>query len=579
MQHPSKPRQKSGQSRRLRFVLLPAAAAVALALAGCGGGGGGSGGVPGTSSFSGAAIDAPMAGATVTITSGAPLTDGGTTIGTITANAQGGFTISVSLPSGSVPIFANAADPQATSSGASLELTSYLGQSDMLAAVGALSTTNLPDLDISPVTTAALAVYAQTHGGSYSGLTPAGYAVTLASYRNDILAIAAAVKAVGDGYCTPSVTVSSTVDLAGLIASNATLSAGNSASTTLAAAAAELGGTCSQLPMLQTAILADPRFGPELDFGDVLDANVQSVVPGNYELQAVIAETPVDVAINTGTGTGSATPTPNPAEVLVDTAVNVDASGNVTSSDHAVSGTLVGNLLKLDVQDASHNTYQFRAKIGSLPTSLSTQQAYSIQGGGINTGSGLLTEFNAALAPAGAVPAWNAYTPPSHTEGVAGCPTGDFPLRFDLGALSASNRSDDSLGSLAMCVAPTSTSWSMTAPTVLSGVSFDDGRGDSFQLPNATLQQGGNSTITWSEATGAQAAPFILEAPSLTLTLSPTPFSLSGTGYYVMGSRSLILGSTGGSALLNIQGDFMSQLSESSRNPLGGDQSSHSGDH
>ena len=579
MQHPSKPRHKSRQSRRLRFVLLPAAAAVALALAGCGGGG--SGGVPASSSFSGTAIDAPMAGATVTITAGKPLADGGTTIGSISANAQGGFTINVSLPSGSVPIFANAADPQATSSGASLELTSYLGQSDMLAAVGALTTTNLPDLDISPVTTAALAVYAQTHGGSFSGLTPAGYAVTLASYRNDILAIAAAVKAVGDGYCTPSVTVSSTVDLAGLIAANATLGAGNSASTTLAAAAAELGGTCSQLPMLQTAILADPRFGPELDLGDVLDANVQSVVPGTYELQAVIAETPVDVAVNTGGGSG-ATPTPNAAEVLVDTAVSVDAGGNVTSSDHAVSGTLVGNLLKLDVQDAAHNSYQFRAKIGSLPTGLSTQQAYSIQGGGINTGSGLLTEFNAALAPAGAVPAWNGYAPPSHTEGVAGCPSGEFPLRFDLGALSVSNRSDDSLGSLAMCVTPAPTSWSMSSPSgVAAGqndVSFDDGHG-AYYLPSATLLQNSAAPITWSEVAGAQPAPFILEAPSLSLSLTGTPLSLSGTGYYVMGSRSLILGSSAGSALLNIQGDFMSQLSESSRNPQGGDQSSHSGDH
>ena len=574
MQHPSKPRHKSRPSRRLRFVLLPAAAAIALALAGCGGGGGG-GGVPATSSFSGTAIDAPMAGATVTITSGAPLTDGGTTIGSITANAQGGFTISVSLPAGSVPIFANAADPQATSSGAALELTSYLGQSDMLAAVGALTSTNLPDLDISPVTTAALAVYAQTHAGSFSGLTPAGYAVTLASYRNDILAIAAAVKAVGDGYCTPSVTVSSTVDLAGLIAAHATVSGGNSPSTTLAAAAAELGGTCSQLPMLQTAILADPRFGPELDFGDVLDANAQSVVPGTYELQAVIAETPVDVAVNTGGGSG-ATPTPNPAEVLVDTAVSVDAAGNVTSSDHAVSGTLVGNLLKLDVQDAAHNSYQFRAKIGSLPTSLSAQQAYSIQGGGINTGSGLLTEFNAALAPAGAVPAWNGYAPPAHTEGVAGCLSGEFPLRFDLGALFASHSSDDSLGSLAMCVAPSSTSWSMTTAGGLNDVSFEDSHG-SYRLPSATLQQSGSSTITWSEVGGAQPAPFILEAQSLSLGVSP--FSLSGTGYYVMGSRSLILGSSTASALLNIQGDFMSQLSESSRNPQGGDQSSHSGDH
>ncbi len=611
MQHRSHP-------LRLRFALLPAAAAVALALAGCGGGGGGgpvSSATP--TSFSGAAIDAPIAGATITITSGAPLADGGQSIGSITADGQGGFSVTVNLPSAAgVPIFANAAAPAAAAGATPLELASYLGQSDALAAVGALTTSNLPDLDISPVTTAALAVYAATNHNSFAALTPAAYALTLSTYRNDILAIAAAVKAVGDDLCTPAQPISSTSDLALQIAQNAKLSSTNTASTTLATAAAYLGGSCSALPALQMAILADSRFAPELDLGDLIEANVQSVVPGSYQLQSVIAETTVLQTINTVAGStpgGTTTSTANPAEVFVDDTIQVDASGNVTSGDNQVSGTLYGNLLSLQVKDGNGNVYQLRAKVGSLPTALSSgQQAYSVQGGGINTADQALTLFNADLVPvaaggAAAAPTWNAYWTASgaptgmgsEDSGIKGCATGQLALRFDLNTVFPQGRhSDDALGSLAECVAPTvgsaSTSWTMVTAASTYNQFNEDHDGWVFNMSGASLSQTGQPSsgiVVWNEATTPAAAPYVMQADNVTLTpptittnsATTAGTSITGSAYYVLGSRSVVLSpsaasTTQGNAILNIQGNLLSQLSESSRNSQQGDQPSQ-GDH
>jgi hypothetical protein len=588
---------------RKTFVLLPAAAAVALALAGCGGGGGGGPSLGAAStSLSGAAIDAPIAGATITITSGAPLVDGGTSIGSITADSQGGFTISVNLPTGSVPVFANAVAPN-TSAGTTLELSSYLGQSDALAAAGALTTSNLPDLDISPVSTAALAVFARTNGGSFSNLTPASYATTLATYRNDILAIAAAIKAVGDNLCTPATPVTSTTDLAATIAQNATLSATNTASTTLATAAATLGGNCATvLPALQTAILADDRFGPELDLGDLIEANVQAVLPGTYSLQSVIAETPVSQSVNTQTTQSGSVPTVstiNPAEVFVDN-VTVDASGNVTSTDNAVSGTLYGNLLRLQIKDPSGNVYQLRTKVGSLPTALSSgQQAYNVQGGGVNTASQALTMFSADLVPTtagtAALPQWDAYwnngmmfqQMGSEDSGVRGCVSGSLPVRFDLSAMFTRRfMSDDSFSALAECVAPTagsSTSWTMS-PAI--GMSFEEYSGGSLTTGyGATLTQTGQSggMVVWNAASSPTPS-YVMQANDVTLTPPAGATPISGSAYYVLGSRSVVVSplagaSNPGSAILNIQGRFLSQLSESSRNSSDGEQSMSQGDH
>lgn len=529
-------------------ALLPLAAALSLALAGCGGGGGGSSTSPSSTlaaQLQGAAIDAPIAGAQITITAGAPLGDAGaTSIGTATANASGTWSVSVTLPSGSVPVFANATSP----TDAALVLSSYIGQSDVLAAAGTLTTANLPDLDVSPVTTAALAVYAQTNGGSFAALTPTTYAATLQSLRTDILVISAAIKAVGDGLCTPSTSVTSTTNLAAAIAAAANLS--SATPTTLSAAATALGGNCAtSLASLQQLITDDPHFGPELDLGDVIDAGASTVPSGTYLLQGVVAESGLTSgSISAGTLASGVTATP--ASVFTDTAVTVDAAGNIASSDGKVTGTLVGNLATLTVIDGAA-TYSLRGKIGAVPTALVSGSAYAVQAGGANASTGVLTGFEAVLAPASATPVWNGIAAPSgasQQQGVS-CSSGQ-PLRLDVFVPGLGG------GSLGECLSTTTTGWTMTSATAIGGrESFDDAGG----TWNSSTTPASLSAPSWTEQGGA---PFVLSASGVTLTLPGSAGTLTGTAYYVMGTQSAVLATSSANALLNLHDLAPLHLSE-----------------
>ena len=547
------------------WTLLPLAAALALSLSACGGGGGGSVGsltgtpTAGKATLTGTAIDAPIAGASITITAGAPLNDtGATTAGTITAGSNGQFTITVALPAGNVPIFANAVDP----ANPVVILSSYLGSSSALIAAGTLTTSNLPDLDISPVSTAALAVYAQTNSGSYAGLTPTTYASTLQTYRSDILAIAAAIKAVGDNLCHPTLAPTSTTNLAALIAQGSNLTGSNS--TTLQTAATTLGGDCpTVLASLPQEMDADPEFGPELDLGDVIDAGVQSVTPGSYQLQGVIAETGMTKAPTSGT---SPTTQPNPASVFTDNAITVDSSGNVTSTDGHVTGTLVGNLINLTVTSATES-YNLRGKIGSIPTALVTGgQSYSIQSGGRNTSSQTLTNFEAVLVPAGAAPVWTgiaAPAGPSHMDGVF-CAAG-FPVRLDaFGAVIGG-------GSVGECITPTATGWSMIPAGPGDSFNFDDVNPNSnSNPPSLSNPLGPTVAAVWTEVS-TPAAPFILTDSSVSFSRNGS--ATTGTTYYVMGTQAVVFASTSGNSLLNMHDTPLTRLSEMATNE-GGDSSS-----
>jgi len=519
---------------------------VALALVACSGGGSvlGSVGSALKTTFSGSAVDAAIANAQITITSVAPLNDtGATTIGTFMANASGVFTSSVTLPAGDVPVFGNAVDPH----NSAVVLSSYLGQSSALsAASGVLTSANLPDLDITPVTTAALAVYFEVNGQSYTSLTPATYATNLQNFNSDILAIAAAIKAVGDNLCTPSITVSSTTNLAASIAFASNLSGGNS--TTLATAATILGGNCATvLASLPQRISADPVFSPGLYVGDVIDAGVSCVVSGvpavtpgtsgtaagTYTLESVVAESGWST-------TAASAVTPNPASIFTDTTVAVDSSGIISSTDGLVSGTMVGNLITLTVTDGTQQ-YSLRGKVGVVQTTLvSGGTAYSIQGGGTNTSSGVLTNFTAVLASAGTSPVWNGNTAPTTTI----CPSGDFPVRLDAYGSGIGG------GGVSECILPNANGWSMSASTQ-SVASIGD--------HNNSSTPPGLSAPTWSEV--STDAPFILSAANASFTGNGT--ASTGTMYYVMGSASVVFANTTGNNLLGMNGNSLTRLTES----------------
>ena len=536
---------KTSTSHPIRpWTLMPLAAALALSLSACGGGGGG--GVPGSSaSLSGAVIDAPIANATVTITTGAPLGQAGaTTVGTITADAQGNYSVSVALPNTSVPVFANATSPDGK-----VVLTAYLGSSSAMLAAGTLSKTNLPNLVISQVTTAALAMYV-ANGGSYANLTPALYAALLSQDHDDILAVSAAIKAVADGYCAMPADHHDTDGMARAIA-KASVAAGTSNSTSaLALASQTLGSSCDDdLKNLMQYIASDDTWTPELDLGDLIEQGVVAVAPGTYSLQGVIAQSgmsaPQAPASSASSPSMQQSGAPQPAILAAN--VTVDSSGHVASADGNITGTIVGNLMTLTVKGAS-SAYTLAGKVGVLPTgfvsssstpsaptssasgasssSASATTGYALRMGGRTQAGGVLTRFDAVLVPQNSLPAWTMIpTTRTHEDGLT-CGSGQFGVRLmGTGA---------TVGGLVLgaCAQPQPSGVQLSAAS--NGEASDD---DFHQGTSVSF-----NTFALSNASYAS-TPYILSAPSVTITKtigSGTSTSISGQMYYVMGAKDMI---------------------------------------
>ncbi len=594
MRHPMK-------NRFAPVALTPIAAALALTLAACGGGGGSAAGAGTSVKLAGTAIDAPISSATITITSGAPASAGGTPLGTVTTTAgDGSFTLNgIVLPAGSVPIFANATAPNNT-----VVLNSYLGQSDALAAAASLTTpitpSNLPDLDVSPVTTAALAVYGQVNNGSYASLTPATYATNLSAYRSEILAIAAGIKAVGDNLCTPTLPSgagNTTTSLAAYLAANSNLTSGTSM--TLSTVANTLGGSCAAaLAALPGEIAADPDFGPELDLGDVIDANVAPVVTaGTYQLEGVIAEIRALAATSTA-GSTSVPATVNPAAVFTDAAITVDAAGNITSSDGSVGGTVTGNLVSMTVKTVMAGTqeqYNLRLKLGVLPaTVLTGGPAYVVEGGGTNITTGVLTNFEAVLAATTtsggttsvALPNWTGFgsTPSESLDGVS-CPAGNFAIRLNASFFGSSVTG----GSFGECVAPASGGavWTMTPPSSNTGEDFELDASGMMSLRSTSPFTAANWGEYTTATTPAVSLPFVLTTGTNGASYTPPgTTAIPGIAYYVMGAHTIVFSSASGNGLLSLRGNSFrlnNLVAETQQESVDGGSGSvavfHGGDH
>lgn len=568
------------------WTLMPLAAAMALSLSACGGGGGGtsSSALSPQASLSGAVIDAPIANAVVTITTGAPLNQtGATTVGTITSDAQGNYTVSVTLPNTAVPVFANATSPDGK-----VVLTAYLGSSSAMVAAGTLSKTNLPNLVISQVTTAALAMYIAS-GGSYASLTPAVYATLLSQYHDDILAISAAIKAVADGYCAMPAGHKDTDDMAKAIAVGSTSGSTINSTSALTTASSTLGAGCdNNLKNLMQYIASDDNWTPELDLGDLIEHGVTAVTAGTYSLQGVIAQSgmsalsaPPAPPASSASSASLPTPVTPPAPIIFSDTVTVDASGNVSSSDGNVSGTIVGNLMNLTVKDpTTGSTYTMAGKAGVLPsgfiTTTSTPAApsssasgatgsstpssagYSLRMGGKTQAGGILTRFDAVLVPQGSQPAWSQIpTTPTHEDGLT-CGSGQFGVRLmGTGA---------TVGGLVLgaCAQPQPTGVSLSSTTLSSGAgeaSDDDfHQGTTVSFPTITLS---NTSYTSSTT------PYILMAPSVTITKttgSGTPTSISGKMYYVMGAKDMIFSTTSNNAMFVMNENALDKMLETQSN-------------
>jgi len=299
-------------------------------LSSCGGGGGGGGG-GGATAVKGQAIDAPISNATITITLNAPLTQtGAQTLASTTADSSGNFTLNISFPNSSAPVFANA------QSGTTL-LSSYLGPASTLAALSSLSTTNIPNLSISQVTTAALSILAATN--QLSTLTPSAYATLLSSKRSDIIAAAAGIMAVVDSGCTLPSRDADTFEMAKAMVKNTSAVSASNTTSTLTSVSSSLGSSCTTtLQNLLQAISASKTWAPQLDLGDIVDNTSSVVAAGTYHIQGLLADT--GISQNNPGASPQSVSAPSPFD---DTAVSVSSSGAISSTDGSVSGQLYGN--------------------------------------------------------------------------------------------------------------------------------------------------------------------------------------------------------------------------------------------
>lgn len=550
------------------WTLLPVAAALALSLSACGGGGGGIASTSATpaagkSTLTGAVIDAPIANAVVTFTTGAPLGQPGAAVaGTATADANGNYTVTVALPNTTAPLFANATSP-----GGQVVLTAYLGASSAVLAAGSLTSANLPNLVISQVTTAALAVYVAA-GGSYATLTPTLYAALLSQHHDDILALSAAIKAVADGYCAKPSQYKDTDDMARDIAMNGVTSSTTGTSSTLTAASTTLGSSCdSNLKDLMQYITSDERWAPELDLGDVLEQGVPAVAAGSYSLQGVLAQSGMGTVpmLPTPPASGaSAASLPSTVSVLppgiLNTVVTVDAKGDVSSADGSgnVTGVVVSNLMTLTVNDGKGNTYVLAGKVGLLPTGFvvggSTpvpspsapasgasgvlSPANGAVGYGLRMGGrtqttqppgGVLTRFDAVLVPLGSQPGWSSIPQTRSDDGHGmSCQSGQFGVRL-MGTGST-------IGGLVLgaCVAPQPTGLALS-PAMLASNSHE-ASDDDFR-PGSSVSFG-NFALNNTSGT-----PYIVSAPTVTITKSNAgsgTLSVTGQMFYVMGAKDMI---------------------------------------
>ena len=490
--------------KRQSYTLSAGVLSALLLLSSCGGGSGGGGGA---TAISGQAIDAPLTNATITVTLNAPIGQpSAQVLGTTTADSNGNFTLNISFPDTSAPVFANA------QSGTTV-LSSYLGAASTLASLSTLSTSNVPDLAISQVTTAALAILAATN--QLSTLTPSSYATLLSNDRSDILAAAAGIMAVADKYCSLPAGDRDTFEMArSMVRGTAAVSSSNK-TPTLSNVATTLEPSCNQslLQSLLQAISASRYWAPELDLGDVVE-NIAPVVPsGTYHLQGLIADTGISEN-NPSHSVTAASPSP-----FDDTAVTVSASGGITSKDGSVSGQITGNYLTLSLTTGG-STDSFSGKVGLLPStflSQTTAEGFSLRTGG-QDGSGNLVKFDAVLVPQGATPNWSGITGTS--EDGTGCSSSQIGFRMHgLGPIVGGYTYN-------LCATPGSTSL-----TIANGSTGED----DFNTGSSASLSGSPSLDTLTGTNGTASYPFILTGSSVSLVTGST-----GTLDFVMGANEMI---------------------------------------
>ena len=484
---------------------------VFVTLTSCSGGGGGSGASVSATSLSGAVIDAPISGATITITQNAPLGQpGAVTLGTTTADQYGKYSLSaIPIPKTSAPIYASSQGGSVYGQeNPDILLTAYLGEGQAMASAGSdLGEGNDPDLAVSQVTTAAVAL--ASNGGQNYQIS--GYQATLTSLQTQLIELSSEIMCQIDGGTSLPSGTSNTLSFVNSLVTQ------NPPGPTTDYLTATGAITCSEITTYMNMLTASGDWDAELTGGDTPVSSL-NIPAGTYSLQGLIEGTGLSESSQT---TNPATPSiiPFTLSLLVASDGTISNPPNSSNSLSISTGsTISGQLLNLVLTDGS-STYTLKGTLKLLPATWHTAptQAFVFQGGGSNGSNDTLSNVNAVLYSGTDSPLWSSFAPIDGQENIT-CNNGGFKLR-------ATIPSSQSVPVFPVCLTETN------ATTVtLTNIANSQGEGENHDEKNH-----GNTPSTIGATLTAQPnASFITSG---TLTLGTGTSSETNTIFYVLGAN------------------------------------------
>lgn len=490
------------------------------ALASCSGGGGGSSTPVAATNLSGSVIDAPITGGTITITQNAPLGQAGAvTLGTATADGYGQYSLSgIPIPETSAPIYASSQGGSVYGQeNSNILLTAYLGQGQELAAAGSdLGEGNDPDLAVSQVTTAAVAL--ASNGGQNYQIN--GYQTTITADQTQLIELSSEIMCQVDGR-TALPSGENTLSFVNSLVTQ------NPPSPTTDYLTVTGNITCQNITTYMNMLTASGDWDAELTGGDTPVSSL-NIPAGTYSLQGLIEGTGLsDSTQTTTTSTPSITPFTISLAIAADGTVSNPPNSTNTLSISSGSN-ISGQLLKLILTDGSGDAYTLKGTLKLLPATWHTAptQAFVFQGGGSDTNgtNNTLTNINAVLSIGNDSPQWSSFTPIDGQENIT-CNNGGFKIRATL-------PSSNSVPVFPVCLAETG-----TTTLSLTNISQSQGEGENHD------EYSNNNTPSSIGATLAEAngTPFIVSAP---LTIGTTT---RNTMFYVLGANGAFVTSYGSS--------------------------------
>jgi len=481
-------------------------------LASCSGGGGGSGASVSATSLNGAVIDAPITGATITITQNAPMGQpGAVTLGTTTADQYGKYSLTgIPIPETSAPIYASSQGGAVYGQdNPDILLTAYLGQGQALAAAGSdLGEGNDPDLAVSQVTTAAVAL--ASNGGQNYQIS--GYQATLTADQTQLIELSSEIMCQVDGG-TPLPSGDNTLSFVNSLVTQ------NPPSNTTDYLTVSGAITCGSITTYMNMLTASGDWDAELTGGDTPVSSL-NLPAGTYSLQGLIEGTGLSDSTQTSNPPTSSTPSITPFTISLAVAAN-GAVSNPPNSNNTLSissgSGLSGQLLTLILTEGA-TTYTLKGTLKLLPATWHTAptQAFVFQGGGSdNNGSNdTLSNVDAVLYSGTDSPQWSSFAPIDAQENIT-CNNGGFKLRVTI-------PSSQSVPVFPVCLSAN------TSNLILTNISNAQGEGENHDEYNHSNTTPSTIASTLSSQTST---PFIMSGP-LTIGTSST-----NNMFYVLGAN------------------------------------------